>query len=187
MNSPDKDIAIIYNPALINEYVTNNTVSFRYPDPATLKAIAKAAKGRPVAPPRMKGDPLIKGVNWINAEYLEMGIKNSAKGQDWIERGILRVIPKRPLEDEVDTYTGTIADYKGKEGTSTEYGNIRSILSNTYDRSYLITLRNQCPALFRGEGVKIVTNACVEQIKRIDSINSTVVNTGDLYRSMQAA
>lgn len=187
MHSPDKDIAIIYNPGLINEYVTNNTCAFRYPDPAVLKAIAKSAKNRPAPLPTMKGGPLTKGVNWIDAEYLESGIKASSKGQDWLERGILRVVSKRPLEDETDTYTGTIADYKGKEGTSTEYSNIRLILTNTYDRGYLVTLRNQCPALFKGEGVMIVSRACEEQIKRIDSLNATVVNTGDLYRSMQSA
>lgn len=185
-----KDIAIVYNPALITEYVSNNVKTFRYPDPEAVKAINKAAKSRPIGMTPMKGDPLVRGVNWIDAEYLEFGIRASEEGQDWLERGILRVVDKRPLVatsegTPADTYTGTIADYKGKTGASTEFSAIRLIITNTYDRDYLNTLNNQCPALFQGEGVMIVSKACTEQIKRIEAQFSTAVSVGDLYRAAQ--
>lgn len=182
-----KDIAIVYNPSLISEYVSNNVASFRYPDPEATKAITKAAKSRPIGMTPMKGEPLARGINWIDEEYLTQGIQSSGKGQDWLARGILRLVSKRPLEGETDIYNGTIADYKGKEGSTTEYTNVRLIIANTYDRSYLVTLKNQCPALFQGEGIMVVQKACDEQIKRIDSQFSASVNVGDFYRSMQTA
>lgn len=182
------NIALVFNPSLITEYVSNHAVAFRYPDPEAVKAIAKAAKSRPIGMTPMKGDPLTRGMNWVEEEYLVHGIQASEKGQDWLARGILRVIPKRPLDAELgETYTGTIADYKGKEGTTTEFVNVRLIIANTYDRNYLETLKNQCPAMFQGEGIMIVQNACNDQIKRIDSQFSASVNTRDLYAAMQTA
>ena len=185
MNDPTKDIAVVYNPKLL-PYPSNNPFSFRYPDPDAVKANDKNAKSRPIGMLAMKGGLLSVGVNWVDTEILEQGILKSPKGQEWKELGVIQIIPKRQLKSPEDKYTGTIADYKGQPG-ATEFTNIQSIIRHTWDRNYLQSAINQAPALFEGEGVRIVQKACEEQIKRIDTQIGATVDAGQFYKNLQTA
>ena len=184
MQDPNKSIAIIYSPQQVTSYRTNNPVSFQYADPEAEKLLkSKAAKSQALGTTPIKGGLLTPGVNWVSEEYYNLGIKASERGQEWIAQGILKVIPRRDLADAKDSYTGTIADYKGKPG-ATEFTNIQMLISNCWDRNYLQDLRNQTPSLFEGQGIKIVQDACQKQIDRIDTQLGSTVQAGQFYKQI---
>ena len=183
MQDPTKNIAIIYNPRLIPNYVSNNFFGFSYVDPETEKLYSKSTKSKPMGMTPLKSVLLTVGVNWVSEEELELGIKKSVNYPDWEAMGVLRVISRRKLTGVEDSYTGTIADYKREEGNQ-EFADIRLIIKHTYDRAYLVNLKNQAPALFQGNNVMIAQKICDDQLKIVDTQLSGSVNNARFHQAV---
>lgn len=176
-------IALIYNPKAL-EYPSNNPVAFRYAKPVA-KAGARG-KSKPIGLSPMEGPLLTPGLNWIKEADLE-GIKSSEKGAMWLENGVLRILPKRPLakDKDGDVYVGNLTDYLREEGHM-EYASVKIIISNTWNRGELVTIKSQAPGMFKGNGAAIVSKACDEQIKKIDTQFGETVDASQFYKGLSA-